>query len=232
MTTGRRGFLERGGLFALLFLVVTPAALLAFDEIATDIPAARQSASSSVIQISRAGFFERFFGSRTAAEEKDGQRQNRIGSSRRPAAPNYPSLQPNESLLSGIQRGTPARRAAALRIAERGRQHLLRNQHTLAVNSFEKALGLEATPYFYFYLSQAHYHLGNYRLSANFLDVAASLLDTRSGWLGEVSALRAKFVEATLKRDQRALTQVSSAGATAPARSGINGMLSARRSPP
>jgi hypothetical protein len=100
------------------------------------------------------------------------------------------------------------------------------------VNSFEKALGLEATPYFYFYLSQAHYHLGNYRLSANFLDVAASMLDTRSGWVGEVSALRAKFVETTLKRDERALAQVSRVGATAPARSGINGVLSARRSSP
>jgi tetratricopeptide (TPR) repeat protein len=168
--------------------------VLGQQETVNEIAPRRRGFDSAPAQLSNVGFFERLFGfggRPGSAEEADANRT--------PARPqpqygrNYPALLPNTSLTSAIQRGTPARRAAALRLAEKGRQYIAKKQHQNAVNALEKALGLEANPYVYYYLSRAHYHLGHYGESANFLDVAASLLEPRPEWATELAAVRAQY---------------------------------------
>ena len=57
---------------------------------------------------------------------------------------------PNGSLLTGINRSTPAHRAAALRLAETGRTLLQQGQTRKAIYYLEKALGMVANPAFHF----------------------------------------------------------------------------------
>jgi hypothetical protein len=124
------------------------------------------------------------------------------------AAKDHPTVQPNESLTSAIQRTTSPKRAAALRLAEKGRQYLLQKQHHKAVSYFEKALGLEASPYLYYYLSRAHYHLGQYAASANFLDVASSLLAAQPAWATAVAAMRAQYPQTPPDVNERSVARV------------------------
>jgi tetratricopeptide (TPR) repeat protein len=88
--------------------------------------------------------------------------------------------------------GSP-KRAAALRFAEKARRLLMAGVYQRALIYFEKALGLDANPYFYYYLAQAHYHLAHTEESLRFLDVAESFLGDQSDWMTEVETLRAKF---------------------------------------
>lgn len=125
-----------------------------------------------------------------------------------PAATDHPTLQPNESLTRAIQRTTSAKRAAALRLAEKGRQYLLQKQHHKAVSYFEKALGLEASPYLYYYLSRAHYHLGHYAASANFLEVAASRLAAQPAWATAVAAMRTQYLQTPVDAGKSSVSRV------------------------
>lgn len=98
---------------------------------------------------------------------------------------------PNRSLLTGIRRGTPARRAAALRLAEKGRTSLKAGETRTAIYYLEKALSLDARPYIHFYLARAHYELANYQGARHFLDVAESAFNGQPEWLPELSTMRA-----------------------------------------
>jgi tetratricopeptide (TPR) repeat protein len=110
-----------------------------------------------------------------------------------------------------------------LRLAEKGRQYLLQKQHRQAVTYLEKALGLEASPYVYYYLSRAHYYLGHYGESANFLDVAAALLAPRLEWTTAVAAVRAQYAERASNDDkERPVARVRAVRPTGmPERSGM-----------
>ena len=99
-------------------------------------------------------------------------------------------IAPNRSLLKGITRGTPPRRAAALRLAESGRKAVHDRQYRKAIHYLEKALSLDGSPFFHFYLARAHYQSADYQRAAEFLKVAESAFAGHDGWLAEVSALR------------------------------------------
>ena len=102
-------------------------------------------------------------------------------------------IHPNGSLVAGIMPGGSPKRAVALRFAEKARRLLNAGAYQRALIYFEKALGLDANPYFYYYLARAHYHLAHTQESLRFLDVAESLLSDQSDWVTEVETLRAKF---------------------------------------
>ena len=104
---------------------------------------------------------------------------------RRPA-----DVPPNGSFLRGIKRSTPARRAAALRLGETGRMLLQQGQARKAIYYFEKALGMEASPSFHFYLARAHFKLADFQTSVRFLQVAESGFYDQPEWLPEVTALK------------------------------------------
>jgi tetratricopeptide (TPR) repeat protein len=108
-------------------------------------------------------------------------------------------IKPSGSLIAALGPGVPARRAAALRLEEKGRRFLLNGAYEHSLIYFEKALGLDADPYVYFYLAKAHYHLAHLRDSLQFLDVAANLLDDRQDWMAEINALRAELTIAARK---------------------------------
>jgi hypothetical protein len=99
-------------------------------------------------------------------------------------------VRPNVSLLKGIDRSTPARRAAALRLGETGRTLLQHGQTRKAIYYFEKALGMDAIPSFHFYLARAHFQLADYQSSRRFLQVAESGFYDQPEWLPEVTALK------------------------------------------
>jgi tetratricopeptide (TPR) repeat protein len=103
---------------------------------------------------------------------------------------NSPTLLPNRSLLAGITPSTSPRRAAALRIAERGRTLMQSREYQRAISELEKALSLDASPFIYFYLARAHYYLGDNQRSLNFLAVAESRLNGQAEWIDELAALR------------------------------------------
>jgi tetratricopeptide (TPR) repeat protein len=103
---------------------------------------------------------------------------------------NLPSVLPNRSLLAGISSNTTSRRAAALRFAEKGRTLIQTKEYQKAISFLEKALNLDASPFIYYYLARAHYHLGNQQGSLNFLEVAESRLSAQSEWVEELAALR------------------------------------------
>jgi tetratricopeptide (TPR) repeat protein len=103
---------------------------------------------------------------------------------------NFPTVLPNRSLLAGISSTTTSRRAAALRFAEKGRTLIQTKEYQKAITFLEKALNLDASPFIYYYLARAHYHLGNNQGSLSFLEVAESRLAAQSEWVEELAALR------------------------------------------
>jgi tetratricopeptide (TPR) repeat protein len=103
---------------------------------------------------------------------------------------NFSTVLPNRSLLAGISSNTTSRRAAALRFAERGRKLIQTKEYQKSISFLEKALNLDASPFIYYYLARAHYHLGNNQGSLNFLEVAESRLSAQPEWAEELAALR------------------------------------------
>jgi hypothetical protein len=101
-----------------------------------------------------------------------------------------PSL--NGSLLA-VTRSTSAKGLAAMRFIEKARKLLKAGEGEKALTTLEKALGLEANPYVYFYLSQVHYQLGHYQAALNFLEVAENWLDQQPDWTPEITALKAEI---------------------------------------
>jgi hypothetical protein len=112
-----------------------------------------------------------------------------------PGSPGSPTLPPalpdDSSLLAKITPGTAPQRAASLRLTEEGKKLLDSGDATRALNRLERTIAVDSTNgYGYFYLAKAHYKLGRYRESLNFLDVAESRLAGEPFWLAEVFALR------------------------------------------
>ena len=101
-----------------------------------------------------------------------------------------PSL--NGSPLA-VTRSTSAKALAAMRFIEKARKLLRAGEGEKALATLEKALGLEANPYVYFYLSQVHYQLGHYQAALNFLEVAESWVDQQPDWTPEITALKAEI---------------------------------------
>jgi tetratricopeptide (TPR) repeat protein len=107
-----------------------------------------------------------------------------------------PTVAPNESLLRGITRETKARRAAALRLAEKGRMLLQKKQYQKSVAQLEQALSLDANPFIYYYLAKGHYYLGNSDRASGFLAAAEAGLVPDAWWMDEFVALRSDFIPA------------------------------------
>jgi predicted negative regulator of RcsB-dependent stress response len=102
-----------------------------------------------------------------------------------------PPLPDDSSLLAKLTPGTSPQRAASLRLTEEGRKLLEAGDPAKALNRLEKSIVIDANnSYGYFYLAKAHYGLGRYKESLNFLDVAESRLAGEPFWLAEVHALR------------------------------------------
>jgi hypothetical protein len=105
--------------------------------------------------------------------------------------PVVPPLADDSSLLAKITPGTAPQRAASLRLTEEGRKLLDAGEAAKALTRLEKTIVIDSTnPYGYFYLAKAQYHLGRYRESLSFLDVAESRFSEDLFWLAEVHALR------------------------------------------
>jgi tetratricopeptide (TPR) repeat protein len=114
----------------------------------------------------------------------------------------FPVPSPNRSLL-GMICSNSAKGLAALRLVEKGRVLLKAREDEKALAALEQALSLEANPYVYFYLAEAHYQLGNYYAALNFLEAAEGWLDQEPDWTPEITSLKAQipgsgFVQQTL----------------------------------
>jgi len=103
-----------------------------------------------------------------------------------------PVPSPDRSLLA-VTRSTSAKGLTAMRFIEKARNLLKAGEQKKALSTLEKALGLEANPYVYFYLSQVHYQLGHYQAALNFLEVAESWLDQQPDWSLQITALKAEI---------------------------------------
>jgi tetratricopeptide (TPR) repeat protein len=106
-------------------------------------------------------------------------------------SPDAPSLPDDSSLLAKITPMTSPQRAASIRLTEEGRKLLDAGEYTKALARLERTISIDSTnSYGYYYLAKAHYHLGHYQESLNFLGVAESRLDGEPFWLAEVFALK------------------------------------------
>jgi tetratricopeptide (TPR) repeat protein len=103
----------------------------------------------------------------------------------------FPTVAPNQSLLSAIDRRTNSRRAAALRLAESGRSLIQAGENGRAVSVLERALSLEASPFVYFYLARAHYHLADYERAAQFFEIAEAFFYEQPDWNEELLKFKA-----------------------------------------
>ena len=102
-----------------------------------------------------------------------------------------PPIADDSSLIAKITPRTPPQRAASLRLTEEGRKLIEAGDYARALGRLEKTISIDSTnPYGYYYLAQAHFHLGRYQESLNFLDVAESLLSNEPYWLAEVFAFK------------------------------------------
>ena len=121
--------------------------------------------------------------------------------------PNQP--RPNRPLASAITRAASPRQAAALRLAETGRTSLQNGQHQRAVYYFEKALGIDASPFMHFYLARAYYELAEYQRSLRFLEVAESVLTNQSEWRAQLETLRRELAAAHPPPPETANSRIS-----------------------
>lgn len=145
-----------------------------------------RSISNTDQSVQPVGFWDRVFHWRPKSDEQAKSNPKRLDSRSQ-------RVGPNRSLVVAITAADSPRRAAALRFAEKGRGLLTAGAYQRALMYFEKALGLDANPYFYYYLAWAHYHLAHTQESLRFLDVAESLLSDQSDWITAAETLRAKF---------------------------------------
>jgi len=122
---------------------------------------------------------------------KEPSKDANIGETRTSPETVGPPLPDDSSLLAKITPGIPPQRAASLRLTEEGRKLLDAGDPGKALSRLEKTIVVDSTnPYGYFFLAKAHYRLGRYKESLNFLDVAESRLSEEPFWLAEVHALR------------------------------------------
>jgi Tetratricopeptide repeat len=132
----------------------------------------------------------------TAKESTEPGQQAKLG--QYPAAPEPiaplptpPPLPDDSSLLAKITPGVTAQRAASLRLTDEGSKLLDAGEPAKALARLERTIVIDSTnAYGYFYLAKAHYRLGRYRESLNFLGVVESRLSGEPYWLAELHALR------------------------------------------
>lgn len=165
-----------------------------------------RQAKNSQTRVFDNAFLDRLFGKqREAKQEKSnigGERQPDASSATMSVRTDDPFIPPNRAFTGGIQRNTSAKRAAALRLAEKGRQLLLRKDRHRAITYLERALSLYSIPYIHFYLARAHYELGQFQHSLNFLEVAEAWLAEEPSWTGEIAELKKKASsQQTVERD-------------------------------
>lgn len=155
-------------------------------------PAPEPEAQSRNVPVFDNALLDSLFGKHRATEKA----RNKTVSADDRRAPNVfwgaasSPISPNGSLLAGITRDTSPRRAAALRLAEKGRVLLRGGEYRKALYPLEKALGLDANPVIYFYLARAHYYLGNDDRASGFLAAAEAGSIPDASWTGELMALR------------------------------------------
>ena len=130
-------------------------------------------------------------GSTVPPAVKEPFKEPSLGESPAPPESVPPPLPDDSSLLAKIMPGTLPQRAASLRLTEEGRRLLDAGDPRKALSRLEQTIVIDSTnPYGYFFLAKAHYRLGRYKESLNFLDVAESRLSQETFWLAEVYALR------------------------------------------
>jgi Tetratricopeptide repeat len=122
---------------------------------------------------------------------KESLKDGRFGETRPVPEPAPSPLPDDSSLVAKITPGTSPQRAASLRLTEEGKKLLDAGDPKKALARLENTIVIDSTnPYGYFFLAKAHYRLGRYKESLNFLDVAESRLSQEPFWLAEVYALR------------------------------------------
>jgi hypothetical protein len=122
---------------------------------------------------------------------KEPSKDSSVGESRPAPEAVTPALPDDSSLLAKITPGTSPQRAASLRLTEEGKKLLDAGDPKKALGRLENTIVIDSTnPYGYFFLAKAHYRLGRYKESLNFLDVAESRLSQEPFWLAETYALR------------------------------------------
>lgn len=132
-----------------------------------------------------------------------------VGPEGRPS-PAPPPLPDDSSLLAKITPGVTPQRAASLRLTDEGSKLLDAGETARALSRLERTIVIDSTnPYGYFYLAKAHFRLGRYRESLNFLNVAEPRLSGELFWLAEVHALRGENYRALgqLQRAQESYAQ-------------------------
>ena len=84
-------------------------------------------------------------------------------------------------------------REASMKLLQQGQALLRAERYEAALARFEQAIRVDSSnPYSHYFVARAHYFLGNYRESLNFLEVAQSGLAVDDRWLAEVYVLRAR----------------------------------------
>lgn len=115
-----------------------------------------------------------------AAAAPEGARRNKRGAGTLP-------------LLARITKKTSPQRAASLKLVDEGHKALEAGEYRQALGTFERSIAVDATnPYSHYFVARAHFFLGNYPVSFNFLDVAESLLGWHKLWLSEIYVLKGR----------------------------------------
>jgi tetratricopeptide (TPR) repeat protein len=112
------------------------------------------------------------------------------------ARPRAPVQDDSGPLTAKIRDGTPANRAAALRMTEQARGLIAAGEEARAIEILERAIAIDASaPYAYYFLAMAHQRAKRPQLARPFLDRAQQKLRTEPYWLGQVHALRGQIAE-------------------------------------
>jgi len=128
------------------------------------------------------------------------------GPSEAMVTPPMPPLADDSSLMAKITPGVSPQRAASLRLTEEGRKLLDAGDPVRAITRLERTIVIDSTNgYGYFYLAKAHYTLGHFQQSLNFIEVAHARLGGEQFWLSELYALRGENYRA-LGQTQQAET--------------------------
>ena len=107
-----------------------------------------------------------------------------------------PAVEDDGPLVAKIDRATPPRRAAALRLTEQGRAHLAAGEPARAIEVLERAIAIDArSPYAYYFLAQAHAEARHPGLARSFVARAEQLFAGNPYWLGRAHALHGRLAE-------------------------------------
>lgn len=87
--------------------------------------------------------------------------------------------------------GSSPQRVASVRMTERARRLLRSGNYARALTELEKSLSTDGSnPYAHYYIAVAHYRMGNFRASLDFLEVAEPILGHNRPWLVQTLVLR------------------------------------------